>query len=82
MNMVNRSIEMKNPNTCLLYTSDYQWFSSLANVISICIELRKTKDEAVRERTFLSNLFRYMPLGYVRTVSYTHLPIWVCSGRI
>ena len=40
---------------------DYQWFSSLANVISICIELRKTKDEAVRERTFL-----YMPLGYVR----------------
>lgn len=45
---------------------DYQWFSSLANVISICIELRKTKDEAVRERTFLSNLFRYMPLGYVR----------------
>lgn len=45
---------------------DYQWFSSLANVISICIELRKTKDEAVRERTFLSNLFRYRPLGYVR----------------
>ena len=45
---------------------DYQWFSSLANVISICIELRKTKDEAVRERTFLSNLFRYMPLGYMR----------------
>ena len=45
---------------------DYQWFSSLANVISICIELRKMKDEAVRERTFLSNLFRYMPLGYVR----------------
>lgn len=24
------------------------------------------KEEAVRERTFLSNLFRYMPLGYVR----------------
>ncbi len=45
---------------------DYQWFSSLANVISICIELRKTKDEAVRERAFLSNLFHYMPLGYVR----------------
>lgn len=42
------------------------YLSSLANVISICIELRKTKDEAVRERTFLSNLFRYMPLGYVR----------------
>lgn len=45
---------------------DYQWLSSLANIISICIELRKTKDEALRERSFLSNLFRYMPLGYIR----------------
>ncbi|MCD8182192.1 MAG: ATP-binding protein [Bacteroides sp.] len=45
---------------------DYQWLSSLANIISICIELRKNKDAAVRERSFLSNLFRYIPLGYVR----------------
>lgn len=45
---------------------DYQWLSSLANIISICIELRKIKDEAIRERSFLSNLFRYMPLGYIR----------------
>ena len=45
---------------------DYQWLSSLANIISICIELRKIKDDAIRERNFLSNLFRYMPLGYIR----------------
>lgn len=45
---------------------DYQWLSSLANIISICIELRKIKDDALRERSFLSNLFRYMPLGYIR----------------
>lgn len=45
---------------------DYQWLNSLANIVSICIELRKAKDEAVRERSFLGNLFRYMPLGYVR----------------
>lgn len=32
---------------------DFQWLSSLANIISICIELRKAKDEAVRERSFL-----------------------------
>ena len=31
---------------------DFQWLSSLANIISICIELRKAKDEAVRERRF------------------------------
>lgn len=52
---------------CKIWSNeDYQWLNSLANVISICIELRKTKDEAIRERSFLSNLFRYMPLGYVR----------------
>ncbi|WP_300698282.1 histidine kinase dimerization/phospho-acceptor domain-containing protein, partial [Bacteroides sp.] len=45
---------------------DYQWLSSLANIISICIELRKIKDDAIRERSFLGNLFRFMPLGYVR----------------
>lgn len=45
---------------------DFQWFSSLANIISICIELRKAKDHVVREQSFLSNLFHYMPLGYIR----------------
>lgn len=45
---------------------DFQWLHSLANIISICIELRKNKDDAVRERSFLGNLFRYMPLGYLR----------------
>lgn len=45
---------------------DYQWFSSLANIISICIELRRTKDNVVREQSFLRNLFSYMPMGYVR----------------
>lgn len=48
------------------HNDDYQWLASLANIISICMELRRAKDEAVRERTFLSNLFRYMPMGYIR----------------
>ncbi len=47
-------------------SSDYQWLASLANIVSICLELGRTKDAAVRERTFLNNLFRYMPLGYAR----------------
>ncbi|WP_294477159.1 ATP-binding protein [uncultured Bacteroides sp.] len=45
---------------------DYQWFSSLANIISICIELRKAKDKVTHEQTFMNNLFRYMPMGYIR----------------
>lgn len=45
---------------------DYQWISSLANIISICIELRKAKDKVVREQEFLNNLFHYMPMGYIQ----------------
>jgi len=45
---------------------DYQWFSSLANIINICISLRLARDEAHRERAFLGNLYKYMPMGYVR----------------
>lgn len=47
-------------------TEDYQWLSSLANIISICIELRTVKDGVVREQSFLNNLFHFMPMGYVR----------------
>lgn len=44
---------------------DYQWFALLAYIISICTELRKAKDNALRERSFLFKLFNYMPMGYV-----------------
>ena len=45
---------------------DFQWFSSLGNIINICIELRQTKDKVIREQTFLNNLFHFMPMGYIR----------------
>ena len=45
---------------------DFQWFSSLGNIINICIELRKTKNKVIREQTFLNNLFHFMPMGYIR----------------
>lgn len=44
---------------------DYQWFALLAYIISICMELRKAKDNVMRERSFLFKLFNYMPMGYV-----------------
>lgn len=37
---------------------DYQWFSSMANIISICIELRKAKDKVIEEQTSMKKLFR------------------------
>ena len=47
--------------TILWSNEDYQWLGSLANIISICVELRKTQDEAIRERQALDRsekLFR------------------------
>ncbi|MCP9610945.1 hybrid sensor histidine kinase/response regulator [Coprobacter tertius] len=44
---------------------DYQWLLSLANIVSICLELRKTKDDIIRDQEFLYNLFSHMPMGYI-----------------
>ena len=45
---------------------DYQWFASMVNIISICMELRKAEDKAQEEKKFLADLFKHMPVGYVR----------------
>ena len=36
---------------------DYQWFASIVNIISICMELRKSEDKAQEEKKFLADLF-------------------------
>lgn len=45
---------------------DYQWFASLANIISICMSLHRSKIKALKEQEYFKNLYRYMPIGYVR----------------
>ena len=45
---------------------DYQWFASLANIISLCIEMRLSEEEVEKERLYLENLYKHMPLGYIR----------------
>lgn len=45
---------------------DYQWLSSIANVISICMELVISEKKAQKERLDVENLYAHMPLGYVR----------------
>ncbi len=45
---------------------DYQWFASLMNIISLCIELQRSEREAQSERSYLESLYRHMPLGYAR----------------
>lgn len=45
---------------------DYQWFSSLINIISLCIELQRSEQEAQTERKYLQSLYHHMPLGYAQ----------------
>lgn len=50
--------------------ADYQWFSSLTNIISICIELRKSEQRAKDDRRaldhsekILRNIYKNLPAG-------------------
>lgn len=38
---------------------------SVCHVISICMELSDTKTELIKEKTFMNDLIKYMPVGYV-----------------
>lgn len=42
---------------------DYQWFASLGNIISICMELRRSEAEARFEKTYLQNIYKNLPAG-------------------
>lgn len=45
---------------------DYQWFSSLSNIISICIELYQSREKARTDKQEMGNLYQHMPMGYAR----------------
>ena len=45
---------------------DYQWFATLGNIISICMELHRAKNKALKEQEYFKNLYEYMPIGYIR----------------
>ena len=42
---------------------DYQWFVSLGNIISICMELRRSESEARLEKAYLQNIYKDLPAG-------------------
>ncbi len=42
---------------------DYQWFVSLGNIISICMELRRSESEAWLEKAYLQNIYKNLPAG-------------------
>ena len=42
---------------------DYQWFVSLGNIVSICMELRRSESEARLEKAYLQNIYKNLPAG-------------------
>lgn len=44
---------------------DYLWFSSMVNIISLCLELRKSEEKAIAEKQYLRNLYKHMPVGFI-----------------
>lgn len=42
---------------------DYQWFVSLGNIISICMELKRSESEARLEKAYLQNIYKNLPAG-------------------
>lgn len=45
---------------------DYQWFSTLGNIISLCMELRKSVQKTQKEQLYFENVYQYMPIAYLR----------------
>lgn len=45
---------------------DYQWFASLMNIISICLEFHKSEEKMLAEKQYLANLYKHMPIGFAR----------------
>lgn len=45
---------------------DYQWLSSLSNIISICMELYQSRARARADKQEMDKLYQYMPMAYTR----------------
>ncbi|MEG2493567.1 MAG: ATP-binding protein [Rikenellaceae bacterium] len=69
----------------ILNDTDKQWFISISNIMSLCIELKKSEDLAKLEREHTLKLYENMPMGLVRLkliydkngnpIDYLHLEI-------
>lgn len=42
---------------------DYHWFSSMVNVINICLQLRKSEDKIKQDDQLLRNVYENLPIG-------------------
>lgn len=61
---------------------DCQWFSSLINIISLCLSLQRSEQYAHSERQYLKSLYEHMPLGYARMRVLYDAQGEVCDYRV
>lgn len=45
---------------------DTDWLLAMFNIISLCIQLHRSEKSAKLDKAYLENLYKNMPLGYVR----------------
>lgn len=45
---------------------DHEWITAIINIIGICIQLQRSEKETLTEKTYLQNLYKNMPLAYLR----------------
>jgi len=45
---------------------DIKWLQSMFNIVSLCIQLQRSEKEAKLDKAYLENLYKNMPLGYLR----------------
>ncbi len=61
---------------------DCQWFASLVNIIGLCLDLQRSEQAAQADRLYLQNLYRHMPMGYVRMKALGDGPGRPCDYRV
>ncbi|MDR0968922.1 MAG: hypothetical protein LBM67_00075 [Lentimicrobiaceae bacterium] len=45
---------------------DGEWITAMFNIVSLCIQLQRSEKKALLDKAHLENLYKHMPLGYIR----------------
>lgn len=46
--------------------TDIQWFQSFSNILSLCLDLKRSEEQAKAERERYVELYKNMPVGFIR----------------
>ena len=53
--------------------ADCQWFFSISNILSVCLELKRSEHNLMREKEYFRSLYTHMPMAYASMkILYDH----------